>query len=81
MAGALVFREPTGRVDLHDWSQWWSFLEGANWRHPYGPVSSIEGRDDRRLEAEIEGVRRFQSRTNFTTPADNALLNHERKIQ
>ena len=45
-AGSLAFREPTVRVDLHDWSQWWSFLQGANWRHPYGPVSSIEGRDD-----------------------------------
>ncbi|WP_173643006.1 formylglycine-generating enzyme family protein [Bradyrhizobium sp. 41S5] len=45
-AGSLAFRGPAGRVDLHDWSQWWSFIEGANWRHPYGPVSSIEGRDD-----------------------------------
>ncbi|MBA8880895.1 formylglycine-generating enzyme family protein [Phyllobacterium myrsinacearum] len=45
-AGSLVFQEPTGRVDLHDWTQWWSFLEGANWRRPYGQASSIEGRDD-----------------------------------
>lgn len=45
-AGSLVFREPTGRVSLDDWSQWWSFLEGANWRHPYGPTSGIEGRGD-----------------------------------
>lgn len=45
-AGSLVFREPKGRVDLHDWTQWWSFLEGANWRRPYGQASSIEGRDD-----------------------------------
>jgi formylglycine-generating enzyme len=45
-AGSLVFHEPTGHIGLDDWSQWWSFLEGANWRHPYGPVSSIEGRDD-----------------------------------
>lgn len=45
-AGSLAFREPTGHVGLEDWSQWWSFLEGANWRHPYGPVSGIEGRDD-----------------------------------
>jgi formylglycine-generating enzyme required for sulfatase activity len=45
-AGSLAFREPTGRVDLHDWSRWWSFLEGANRRRPYNPVSSIEGRDD-----------------------------------
>jgi sulfatase modifying factor 1 len=45
-AGSLVFRSPTEPVDLEDWSQWWSFLEGANWRHPYGPRSSVEALDD-----------------------------------
>jgi len=45
-AGSLVFREPTGRVDLRDWSQWWTFLKGANWRQPYGPRSSLAGLDD-----------------------------------
>jgi formylglycine-generating enzyme required for sulfatase activity len=25
---------------------WWTIIEGADWRHPYGPASSIEGRDD-----------------------------------
>jgi sulfatase modifying factor 1 len=45
-AGSLVFQPPTHRVDLHDWSQWWSFLKGADWRHPYGPSSNIDGLDD-----------------------------------
>ncbi|MDH7799838.1 sulfatase modifying factor 1 [Beijerinckia sp. GAS462] len=45
-AGSLVFRKPVGRVDLSDWTQWWSFLKGANWRQPYGPHSSIEGLHD-----------------------------------
>ncbi|MFU0505775.1 formylglycine-generating enzyme family protein [Pseudaminobacter sp. NGMCC 1.201702] len=45
-AGSLVFRPSIGTVDLHDWTQWWSFLEGANWRHPYGPRSSLEGMED-----------------------------------
>jgi formylglycine-generating enzyme len=40
-AGSLVF-SPLPRVtDLSDWSQWWTFLKGADWRHPYGPGSSI----------------------------------------
>jgi formylglycine-generating enzyme len=40
--GSLVFR-PSGRpVDLTDWSQWWEFKLGADWRHPYGPGSSIQ---------------------------------------
>ena len=45
-AGSLVFRQPNGAVDLHDWTEWWSFLKGACWRHPYGPESNLEGLDD-----------------------------------
>jgi tetratricopeptide (TPR) repeat protein len=40
-AGSLVFSPPEGPVDLRNWSQWWTFLRGANWRHPYGPKSDI----------------------------------------
>jgi len=45
-AGSLVFSPPKHPVDLRDWSQWWAFKFGANWRRPYGPRSSISGRDD-----------------------------------
>jgi formylglycine-generating enzyme len=45
-AGSLVFTPPKHAVDLSDWSQWWSFKFGANWRRPYGPRSSISGLDD-----------------------------------
>ncbi len=45
-AGSLVFTPPAHPVDLCDWSQWWTFLEGADWRHPYGPKSGIDGLDD-----------------------------------
>ncbi len=41
-AGSLVFTPPQGAVDLRDWSQWWNFTFGANWRRPYGPGSSIK---------------------------------------
>jgi formylglycine-generating enzyme required for sulfatase activity len=44
--GSLVFTPPAGRVDLDDYSQWWTWTPGASWRHPEGPGSSIEGRDD-----------------------------------
>ena len=40
-AGSLTFAPPQGRVDLRDWSQWWSFMKGSDWRHPNGPGSSI----------------------------------------
>jgi len=40
-AGSLVFSPPDHPVDLKNWSQWWTFLRGANWRRPYGPKSNI----------------------------------------
>ncbi|MCO5725751.1 formylglycine-generating enzyme family protein [Robiginitalea marina] len=44
--GSLVFRPTQGPVDLRDLSQWWAWTVGANWRHPEGPGSSLEGRMD-----------------------------------
>ena len=44
-AGSLVFAPPKHEVDLRDWSQWWTLLEGANWRQPRGPGSNIKGLD------------------------------------
>src|SRR5262249_39594709 len=44
-AGSLVFTPPSHPVDLRDWSQWWQFMKGANWRHPYGPKSNINALD------------------------------------
>lgn len=45
-AGSLTFRKPDRPVDLRNWGAWWTFLKGADWRHPYGPKSSIGGLDD-----------------------------------
>jgi sulfatase modifying factor 1 len=45
-AGSLVFTPPTHAVDTRDWSQWWNFKFGADWRRPYGPRSSISGLND-----------------------------------
>jgi formylglycine-generating enzyme required for sulfatase activity len=44
--GSLVFRRPSRPVDLNDFTQWWDFCFGADWRHPTGPDSSIEGLED-----------------------------------
>jgi formylglycine-generating enzyme required for sulfatase activity len=44
--GSLVFTPPAQPVDLRNHQQWWSWVPGANWRHPAGPGSSIEGKDD-----------------------------------
>jgi len=45
-AGSLVFVPPRSAVDLRDWSQWWTFLKGADWRHPYGPKSNVKRLDN-----------------------------------
>jgi formylglycine-generating enzyme len=45
-AGSLMFSPPNHPVSLRDFSQWWTFAKGAQWRHPYGPGSNIRGLDD-----------------------------------
>ena len=45
VAGAVVFSPPDHEVPLNDHFQWWSYVKGANWRHPSGPNSSIKGKE------------------------------------
>jgi formylglycine-generating enzyme required for sulfatase activity len=42
---SVVFRRTRGPVDLRDPYQWWHYIAGADWRHPRGPASSIDGLD------------------------------------
>lgn len=44
--GSLVFTPTEGPVDLDDWRQWWRWVPGASWRHPFGPGSSVDDRPD-----------------------------------
>ena len=46
LPGSLVFKMTSSQVNLSDYSQWWEWKIGANWRHPEGPNSSIENRMD-----------------------------------
>ncbi|MEX2298384.1 MAG: formylglycine-generating enzyme family protein [Dongiaceae bacterium] len=43
--GAMVFVMPESVTDMIDIGQWWRYVPGADWRHPEGPDSSIEGRE------------------------------------
>jgi formylglycine-generating enzyme len=45
VAGSLVFRPTSGPVPLDDWTRWWHWTRGADWRHPEGPGSTLHGRD------------------------------------
>jgi sulfatase modifying factor 1 len=46
VAASLVFRPPASAVSLDDPGQWWAWTPGADWRHPEGPGSSVDGKDD-----------------------------------
>ena len=41
--GSLVFSMPKKVTSLIDFSQWWKWTKGANWKQPMGPNSSIIG--------------------------------------
>ena len=43
---SFVFAPPQGPVDLNQPYSWWSYVPGANWRHPEGPHSAITDRMD-----------------------------------
>ncbi len=40
--GSAVFISPDSIQNNYDISQWWQFIEGANWRQPQGPGSNIK---------------------------------------
>jgi len=44
-AGSLVFHRPTGPAGRGDIGNWWSYVRGADWRHPRGAHSSTCGLD------------------------------------
>lgn len=45
--GSLMFKKTKSTVpNLYDFSQWWLWTIGVNWKHPSGPDSNIEGKDN-----------------------------------
>jgi sulfatase modifying factor 1 len=43
--GSAVFFMPAGPVNMRDAQSRWAYVPGANWRHPDGPASTLEGRE------------------------------------
>ena len=43
--GGVVFTPPESAVPRDNHFQWWSYIPGANWRHPTGPASDLAGRE------------------------------------
>jgi formylglycine-generating enzyme len=46
VAGSVVFAPPDHPVPLNNQFQWWTYIAGANWRHPLGPQSDIKAEDN-----------------------------------
>src|SRR5262249_11245425 len=49
VAASLVFTPTEGPVPLAGrdaYKRWWKLVPGADWRHPEGPGSGIDGKDD-----------------------------------
>ena len=45
--GSLIFNKKIkGVVGMENYYQWWAWKIGANWKHPEGPNSSIDGKDN-----------------------------------
>jgi sulfatase modifying factor 1 len=45
VAGSVVFSPPNHPVPLDDYFQWWTYVKGANWRHPQGRTSDLRGKE------------------------------------
>lgn len=43
--GSSVFVPPLQPVDMRNAYNWWRFIPGADWRHPNGPESTLNGLD------------------------------------
>jgi sulfatase modifying factor 1 len=46
LVAGSVFTPTSGPVSLDDHYQWWSYVKGANWRHPQSPQSDIKGKEN-----------------------------------
>ncbi|MEO5788821.1 MAG: formylglycine-generating enzyme family protein [Gelidibacter sp.] len=45
--GSLIFNRDVNIVsDMDNYTQWWLWKIGANWKHPEGPKSNIDGKDN-----------------------------------
>ncbi|MBK5244997.1 MAG: SUMF1/EgtB/PvdO family nonheme iron enzyme [Eubacteriaceae bacterium] len=44
--GSLIFKTIKSVSNLYDYSQWWEWKIGANWKQPEGPGSDIEDKDE-----------------------------------
>lgn len=46
VTGSTVFKPTKSPVALDQYLQWWSYVPGANWKHPAGENSNLDGREN-----------------------------------
>lgn len=46
MAASMVFTKTETPVDLNNYMNWWTFVKGADWKHPQGPLTNIADKKD-----------------------------------
>jgi sulfatase modifying factor 1 len=58
VAGAMVFVGTDRPVQLGDWSQWWRYVPGADWKHPQGRAINFKksARPTRSPRHDREGI-------------------------
>lgn len=44
--GSAVFSPPDHPVKLDNPMEWWKYIAGASWQHPFGPQSNIKGQEN-----------------------------------
>jgi len=45
VAGSVVFKPTDHEVSLRNHYQWWGYVKGANWKHPLGLDSDLNGKE------------------------------------
>lgn len=68
---SIVFTPPSGPIDQGNHYNWWTYVPGANWRHPQGPGSSIKGREKHPVvHVAFEDVQAYVAWTGQTLPTE-----------
>lgn len=68
---STVFRKPQGPVDMSNHYNWWTYVPGANWRHPRGPASSISKlKDHPVVHVALEDVQAYAQWSGLEIPTE-----------
>lgn len=69
--GGAVFHQPDRPVPMDDPSAWWRLERGADWRHPRGPGSSIDGREDHPVvQVSLDDARAYAAWAGKSVPTE-----------